>query len=94
MRTIAILLLLTTTANAECMLWGHDIQGNRICVADDLVNRNQIILDPPAFYWNSTGGDTSLICKAGPSVGSLPTCTEGSPYVCTHSDGSRGPACR
>lgn len=48
---IFLLMMAPISASAECMTWGQDIHGNRICTSDDLVNRN------PVFPLGSIRGD-------------------------------------
>lgn len=34
-------------AHAECLQWGHDLQGNKSCMVDDAVNHHPIFPDDP-----------------------------------------------
>jgi hypothetical protein len=40
---VAVFLFSPALAKADCMQWGKDVHGNRVCMQDDLVNRNPII---------------------------------------------------
>ena len=39
---MAIMLIAPTAAQADCTQWYQDILGTKICMTDDLVNRNPI----------------------------------------------------
>lgn len=41
------------TANAECLQWGRDLTGYRVCMVDDAVNRNPIT---PETAWSAPLG--------------------------------------
>lgn len=49
MRLILIILfgLYNASAYADCTSWAFDLHGNKVCVADDLVNRNPTFSLPP-----------------------------------------------
>lgn len=39
---VVALLLAPTLARADCLQWGQDTRSNKVCMMDDLVNRNPI----------------------------------------------------
>lgn len=71
MKTLLALLALgavtvtSTCAQAECVQWGRTLSGDRVCMAQDLVNRNPVIPEPPAalppplFTFGQYDGSTS-----------------------------------
>lgn len=38
-----LIVLVSSAASAECLHWGMTVSGYKVCVADDLLNRNPIM---------------------------------------------------
>jgi len=68
-------------ASAECVQWGTQVNnGMRICIAEDLVNRNPIIPDtaPNTFRLGPPAGAITITSGNGITITShAPKCPEG-----------------
>ena len=94
---VLLLHLLIAPAHADCMQWGHDLHGDRVCMREDLVNRNPVIPDSdnggsmdlddmPAVQRaeTRTGSGTITCVDAGCGMlpGMLPVTTPDATYGC------------
>lgn len=44
---VAAAIFLNSVALADCLNWAYDLRGAKVCVAEDLVNRNPTFSSPP-----------------------------------------------
>lgn len=61
MKTITMVaaLICSSAAHADCVQWGRDQHNNRVCMMDDLLNRNPVvpetsIMGPPGVTITNT----------------------------------------
>lgn len=54
---ITLLLLTGTAVRADCLGWAYDTSGNKVCVSEDLVNRNPTFSTPPHHEQKKTECD-------------------------------------
>lgn len=73
MRTTFLLLVIAlsnSAAQADCLQWGRDQQGTRVCIMDDAFNRNPII---PETQCGALTGCDDVSVTGGPA----PKCEDG-----------------
>lgn len=61
---VVALFLAVPPAQAECLKWGRDHIGTRVCMADDLVNRNLVTpeTEPLTGTWSGSVLTTANSC--------------------------------